>query len=132
MPEILRFIADVSKRHDIRILNVFHAGDGNLHPILLFDERDQDQVQRVLQASDEILTRCIELGGSVTGEHGIGVEKIDFMKRLYSDVDLAVMNDVRSVFNPQGLCSPGKLLPTTGACGAERITVSHPGRKAAM
>ncbi|MEP3478114.1 MAG: FAD-linked oxidase C-terminal domain-containing protein [Fuerstiella sp.] len=132
VPEILRFIADVSKRHDIRILNVFHAGDGNLHPILLFDERDHDQVQRVLKASDEILSRCIELGGSVTGEHGIGVEKIDFMKRLYSDVDLAVMNDVRAMFNPQGLCSPGKLLPTTGACGAERITVSHPGRKAAM
>lgn len=132
VPEILRFIADVSKRHDIRILNVFHAGDGNLHPILLFDERNQEQVQRVLKASDEILSRCIELGGSVTGEHGIGVEKIDFMKRLYSDVDLEVMNDVRAVFNPQGLCSPGKLLPTTGACGAERITVSHPGRKAAM
>lgn len=132
VPEILRFIADVSQRHDVRILNVFHAGDGNLHPILLFDERDQNQIQRVLKASDEILSRCIELGGSVTGEHGIGVEKIDFMKRLYSDVDLAVMNDVRAVFNPQGLCSPGKLLPTTGACGAERITVSHPGRKAAM
>lgn len=132
VPEILRFIADVSKRHDIRILNVFHAGDGNLHPVLLFDERDQEQIQRVLKASDEILSRCIDLGGSVTGEHGIGVEKIDFMKRLFSEVDLDVMTDVRIAFNPEGLCSPGKLLPTTGACGAERITVSHPGRKAAM
>ncbi|MCL4110992.1 UNVERIFIED_CONTAM: hypothetical protein GTU68_053189, partial [Idotea baltica] len=132
VPEILRFIAEVSERHDIRILNVFHAGDGNLHPVLLFDERDQEQIQRVLKASDEILSRCIDLGGSVTGEHGIGVEKIDFMKRLFSEVDLDVMTEVRIAFNPEGLCSPGKLLPTTGACGAERITVSHPGRKAAM
>lgn len=132
VPEILRFIAEVSERHDIRILNVFHAGDGNLHPVLLFDERDEQQIQRVLKASDEILTRCIDLGGSVTGEHGIGVEKIDFMKRLFSETDLDVMTDVRVAFNPEGLCSPGKLLPTTGACGAERITVSHPGRRAAM
>lgn len=132
VPEILRFIADVSRRHDIRILNVFHAGDGNLHPALLFDERDKGQIQRVLKASEEILNRCIELGGTVTGEHGIGVEKIDFMKKLYTAVDLEVMADVRRTFNPKGLCSPGKLLPTTGACGAEKITVSHPGRKAAM
>lgn len=132
VPEILRFIADVSQRHDIRIVNVFHAGDGNLHPILLFDERDTAQVQRVMLASDEILSKCIELGGSVTGEHGIGVEKISFMNRLFTDIDLTVMEDVRKVFNPTGLCSPGKLLPTAGACGMEHIQKSHPGRRAAM
>lgn len=132
VPEILRFIADVSQRHDIQIVNVFHAGDGNLHPILLFDERDTEQVKRVMEASDEILEKCIELGGSVTGEHGIGVEKISFMNRLFTDADLAVMGDVRDVFNPNGRCSPGKMLPTAGACGMEHIERKHPGRRAAM
>lgn len=132
VPEILRFIAEVSERHDIRVVNVFHAGDGNLHPILLFDERDTEQVQRVMLASDEILGKCIELGGSVTGEHGIGVEKISFMNRLFTDTDLAVMEDVRKVFNPNGRCSPGKLLPTAGACGMEHIQKSHPARRAPM
>ena len=132
VPEILRFIAGVSERHDIRIVNVFHAGDGNLHPILLFDERDSAQVQRVMLASDEILAKCIELGGSVTGEHGIGVEKISFMNRLFTESDLTVMDDVRRTFNPDGRCSPGKMLPTAGACGMEHIQKSHPGRRAAM
>ena len=132
VPEILRFIAEVSKRHDIRIVNVFHAGDGNLHPILLFDERNAEQVKRVMLASDEILGKCIDLGGSVTGEHGIGVEKISFMNRLFTKEDLSVMEDVRKAFNPDGLCSPGKLLPTAGACGMEHIEKKHPGRKAAM
>ena len=132
VPEILRFIADVSERHDVGVVNVFHAGDGNLHPILLFDERDADQIQRVMEASNEILAKCIELGGSVTGEHGIGVEKISFMNKLFTDQDLEVMEDVRKVFNPEGRCSPGKLLPTAGACGMEHIEKSHPGRQAAM
>lgn len=132
VPEILRFIADVSARHDIRVVNVFHAGDGNLHPILLFDERDPEQIKRVMLASDEILAKCIELGGSVTGEHGIGVEKISFMNRLFTDTDLQVMEDVRKAFNPDGRCSPGKLLPTAGACGMEHIERSHPARRAAM
>ncbi len=132
VPEILRFIAEVSERHDIRVVNVFHAGDGNLHPILLFDERDAEQIKRVMLASDEILSKCIDLGGSVTGEHGIGVEKISFMNRLFTEDDLIVMEDVRKVFNPSGHCSPGKLLPTAGACGMEHIQQSHPSRRAAM
>jgi glycolate oxidase len=131
LPEILEFIIDVSKRHNIRIVNVFHAGDGNIHPILLFDERDHDQVQRVLHASDEILNKCIDLGGSVTGEHGIGVEKISFMSKLFSAVDLDVMAAVRDAFNPTGLCSPMKMLPTAGACGTEHIERTHPGKRAA-
>ena len=132
LPEILNFIADVGQRYDTQIVNVFHAGDGNLHPILMFDERDRSQVKKVMAASDEILDKCIELGGSVTGEHGIGVEKISFMSRLFTDEDLAVMGDVRRVFNPDGHCSPGKLLPTAGACGMEHIERRHPGRHAAM
>jgi glycolate oxidase len=132
LPEILNHITAAGQRHGIRIVNVFHAGDGNIHPILLFDERDADQVRRVLLASEEILEKCIELGGSVTGEHGIGVEKIGLMDKLFTQTDLEVMNDVRTVFNPTGICSPQKMLPTAGGCGMEHIEKSHPGRRAAL
>ena len=130
LPEILDFIRESGERHDIQIVNVFHAGDGNIHPILLFDERDEDQIARVLKSSDDILSKCIELGGSVTGEHGIGIEKIDFMKQLFSPNDLEVMNDLRVALNPGGLCSPGKMLPTAGACGMEHV--QRTGKRAAM
>ena len=128
LPAILRHIQQVGAKYNIRIANVFHAGDGNIHPILLFDERDADQVRRVLQASDEILDECIRLGGSVTGEHGIGVEKIDFMPQLFSPDDLAMMVRLRSAFNPDNRCSPRKMLPTAGAC----IEQSKAGRRAAL
>ncbi|MEE3284217.1 MAG: FAD-linked oxidase C-terminal domain-containing protein, partial [Planctomycetota bacterium] len=130
LPEILEFITDAGERHGIRIVNVFHAGDGNIHPILLFDERDEDQIARVFRASEEILGKCIDLGGSVTGEHGIGVEKLEFMERLFTEDDLTVMAGVRNAFNPAGACSPGKMLPTAGACGMEHIERSHPGKQA--
>ncbi|MFN0196552.1 MAG: FAD-binding oxidoreductase [Planctomycetaceae bacterium] len=130
LPEIMDFITEVSARHQIRIVNVFHAGDGNIHPILLFDERNKEQVARVLAASDEILDKCIELGGSVTGEHGIGVEKISFMNKLFTQETLDVMERVRTVFNPEGRCSPQKMLPTAGGCGMEHIERSHPGKRA--
>ncbi len=129
LPEAFERIAEISLRHDVRIVNVFHAGDGNLHPILLFDERDAPQIRRVLAASVEILEACIELGGSITGEHGIGVEKLDLMPRLFSADDLDVMARLRAAFNPDALLSPGKLLPTAGACPVER---PHPSRRAAL
>jgi glycolate oxidase len=132
LPAILEFITQVSSKYRLRIVNVFHAGDGNIHPILLFDERDPDQVQRVIAAGDEILSRCIELGGSVTGEHGIGVEKINLMPKLFSAESLEVMHDVRRVFNPDGRCSPHKLLPTAGGCGVEHLERTSPGRRAAL
>jgi glycolate oxidase len=128
LPQILREIQRIGQKYDIRIANVFHAGDGNIHPILLFDERDADQTRRVLQASHEILEACVEAGGSVTGEHGIGVEKIDFMPRLFSPEDLSMMLRLRSAFNPENRCSPRKLFPTAGAC----IEPSKAGRKAAL
>ncbi|MDP7274220.1 MAG: FAD-linked oxidase C-terminal domain-containing protein [Planctomycetaceae bacterium] len=131
LPEILEFITAAGERHGVRIVNVFHAGDGNIHPILLFDERDEEQIARVFSASDEILGKCIDLGGSVTGEHGIGVEKISFMDRLFSSDDLEVMGRVRAAFNPKGRCSPAKMLPVAGACGMEHIERSHPGKQAA-
>jgi glycolate oxidase len=128
LPEILRFIQGVGAKYQLQIANVFHAGDGNIHPILLFDERDADQVKRVLAASNEILDECIRVGGSVTGEHGIGVEKIDFMPKLFSPDDLAMMLRLRQAFNPEDRCSPHKMLPTAGAC----IEQSKAGRHAAM
>src|SRR5439155_12582869 len=84
LPEIMRCIRATSEKYGLRIPNVFHAGDGNIHPLVLFDERDSDQVRRALAAGHDILEKCIELGGSVTGEHGIGVEKIDFMEKQFN------------------------------------------------
>ncbi len=126
LPHILRFIEGVSQRYDIRIANVFHAGDGNIHPILLFDERDAEQVKRVLHASHEILEECIRLGGSVTGEHGIGVEKMALMPKLFAPADLAAMIAIRNALNPEGRCSPSKLLPSGGHC----LERTSPGRRA--
>ena len=120
LPHIFRRIMEIGSKHDIRIVNVFHAGDGNIHPILLFDERDAEQIERVLAASDEILDECIACGGSVTGEHGIGVEKIGFMPKLFTEDDLAAMDRLRAAFNPDGRLSPCKMLPTAGACGMEQ------------
>ncbi|MBI1915107.1 MAG: FAD-binding protein [Planctomycetes bacterium] len=128
LPHMLREIQRIGERHGLRVCNVFHAGDGNLHPILLFDERDADQVKRVLAASHEILDECIRQGGSVTGEHGIGVEKLDFMPKLFTPEDLSVMLRLRAAFNPEGRCSPHKMLPTAGAC----IEQSKVSRRAAL
>ena len=128
LPHILREIQRIGQKYDLRICNVFHAGDGNIHPILLFDERDAGQVKRVLAASHEILEECVRVGGSVTGEHGIGVEKIDFMPRLFTPEDLGTMLRLRAAFNPDGRCSPRKMLPTAGAC----IEPSKAGRRAAL
>ncbi|HEY3860691.1 MAG TPA: FAD-linked oxidase C-terminal domain-containing protein [Verrucomicrobiae bacterium] len=117
LPEIMRFIADCSARHGLRIPNVFHAGDGNIHPIILYDEREPDQVRRAVAAGNAILEKCIELGGSVTGEHGIGVEKIDFMEKQFTPDDLDAMRTLRSVFDPAGRCNPHKVFPGSKRCG---------------
>jgi glycolate dehydrogenase FAD-linked subunit len=129
LPYILRKIREIGAKYNVRTVNVFHAGDGNIHPILLFDERDVEQIHRVLAASGEILDECIACGGSVTGEHGIGVEKIAFMHKLFTADDLDVMGQLRTAFNPGGQLSPGKMLPTAGGCGVEQ---KHPGRRAAL
>jgi glycolate oxidase len=128
LPHILREIQRIGEKYNLRICNVFHAGDGNIHPIVLFDERDAEQVKRVLAASHEILDECIRCGGSVTGEHGIGVEKLDFMPKLFTPEDLSFMLRLRSAFNEEGRCSPHKMLPTAGAC----IEQSKVSRRAAL
>ena len=116
LPEMKRFIRATSEKFGLRIPNVFHAGDGNLHPLVLFDERDPEQVRRALAAGHDILEQCVALGGSVTGEHGIGVEKIDFMEKQFTKDDLDAMRTLRGVFDPAGRCNPHKMFPGSKRC----------------
>jgi glycolate oxidase len=116
LPQIVSIIAEVAQRFDLRIANLMHAGDGNIHPLVLYDDTDANEVERVVMAGHEILAACVKLGGSLTGEHGIGVEKIDLMPQSFSDSDLEAMADLRAVFNPDGLCNPNKIFPTDRHC----------------
>jgi len=116
LPEMMQFIGECSHKYQLRIPNVFHAGDGNIHPLILYDEREPDQVRRALEASHDILNRCVELGGSVTGEHGIGVEKIDFMSKQFTIDDLDAMRMLRRVFDPDLRCNPHKMFPGSKRC----------------
>ena len=116
LPEMMRFIRACSEKHGLRIPNVFHAGDGNIHPLVLYDEREPDQVRRALAAGHDILEKCIEMGGSVTGEHGIGVEKIDFMEKQFTANDLEAMRKLRRVFDPENRCNPHKMFPGSKRC----------------
>jgi glycolate oxidase len=117
LPEIMQFIRSCSEKYSLRIPNVFHAGDGNIHPLILYDERDPDQIRRALEAGHDILHKCVELGGSVTGEHGIGVEKIDFMEKQFTKDDLDAMRALRRVFDPENRCNPHKMFPGSKRCG---------------
>ncbi len=128
LPEILARIEAAAERHRLTIGNVFHAGDGNIHPIVLYDERDADEAARALAAGREILAACLELGGSVTGEHGIGVEKMAELGMSFGADDLALMQQVRAVFDPDGRANPGKIFPTPGVCVEQRA----PRRRAAL
>jgi glycolate oxidase len=126
IPAVLQFIGEVSKKYGLRIGNIFHAGDGNLHPLILFDGRDPKQLHTVEEAGREILTYCINAGGSITGEHGVGVEKRDLMPLLFSNDDLDVMLSLRNAFNPNSLLNPAKVFPTTKTCMETRGPASHP------
>jgi glycolate oxidase len=128
VPDILRVITSVAEKYRLRIANVFHAGDGNIHPILMYDERNKDETERVIKAGQEILQACVELGGSLTGEHGIGVEKMGQMPLIFSPEDLLTMTQIRSVFNPDNRCNPHKIIPTPQGC----IDVRTPKRQAAL
>ncbi len=110
LPQMLQKIAEIGQKNQVRIMNLAHAGDGNLHPIILFDERDKASVARALAASNEMFEQCIALGGSVTGEHGIGARKVDFMPRQFQSPDLEALRRVRYSFDPYGLLNPGKIM----------------------
>lgn len=112
LPEVLRELAGLGKKHGFTVYNVFHAGDGNIHPLIAYDGRDPAQVKRVLAIGEEILKLCVRVGGAISGEHGIGVEKKDFMPLVFSEDDLRRMADVKAVFNPSLLLNPKKVFPT--------------------
>jgi glycolate oxidase len=121
LPATLRRINEIGVKYGFQIGNIFHAGDGNLHPLILFDARDAAQFRGVVAAADEIIQYCIEMGGSITGEHGVGMEKDRLMPLLFSEADLDVMRRVRDAFNPQGLLNPEKIFPSKKGCGEIHI-----------
>lgn len=112
----LKFIYDVSERYGLTISNIFHAGDGNLHPLILFDPRKPGELEKVITAGNEILDYCISVGGSITGEHGVGLEKKELMGHLFSDETLDMIGRFKKLFDPQCRLNPGKVLPTGRGC----------------
>lgn len=126
LPDVLAKVCAICDRLNLRLANVFHAGDGNLHPNICYDGRDPDEVARVMEAGREIIRVCLEAGGSLSGEHGIGLEKREFMSLQFSDDDLDAMARVRAAFNPDDLLNPGKLLPTPRACVEVRRPAAPP------
>jgi glycolate dehydrogenase FAD-linked subunit len=121
LPIALRRINAIGEKYGFQVGNIFHAGDGNVHPIILFDQRDREQFERAVACANEMMRLCIELGGSITGEHGVGMEKDQLMPLLFSEADLALMQRVRDAFNPAGLLNPGKIFPTGKGCGETRV-----------
>jgi glycolate oxidase len=117
LPQVLDRISELSAATGIRVANVFHAGDGNLHPLVLFDDSVPGEQEAAEKVSGAILDLCIEHGGSITGEHGVGVDKSRYMPRMFSAEDLDTMQLVRCAFDPAGLCNPGKVFPTPRLCG---------------
>jgi len=121
--EVLRRIDELAMSNGVRVANVFHAGDGNLHPLVLFDDAVPGEAERAETTSGAIIDLCIEYGGSITGEHGVGADKSKYMPRMFTDDDLDTMQLVRCAFDPAGLANPGKIFPTPRLCG------ERPGRR---
>jgi glycolate oxidase len=117
LPYVLGRVNEIVAAHGLRVGNVFHAGDGNLHPNILYDPRIPGEEARVVEAGAQIMKLCAEVGGSISGEHGIGLEKADFMPFIFSAADLDFMQRLKHAFNPTGRCNPGKVFPTRKSCG---------------
>jgi glycolate oxidase len=127
LPHVLGRVAEIAAAHGVRVGNVFHAGDGNLHPNILYDPREPGIETRVLAAGAAIMRVCVDVGGSISGEHGIGLEKRDFMPWIFSPTDLATMAAVKAAFNPTGRCNPGKMFPTKKSCAPGELAYQpHP------
>jgi glycolate oxidase subunit GlcD len=120
LPQVLREIMEIGDRYGLRVGNVFHAGDGNLHPKILFDRRDPDELERVERASREMMEVCVAAGGTITGEHGVGLDKLKYMTLVHGPDELQAMRDVRDAFDPSGLFNPGKVVPEPDAAPPER------------
>jgi len=127
LPAIMREVGAIAARHQLLIANVFHAGDGNLHPLICYDERRPGERERAIQANEELLAACLALGGSVTGEHGVGVDKAKNLPKQYAPADLNFMARLRRAWDPDNIMNPGKLLPSHPACG-EGLRVGAPAR----
>lgn len=121
LPEVLAEAYRISAKYQLRLANVFHAGDGNLHPLICFDSRSPDDVRRVKEAGRELMETCVRAGGSITGEHGVGLDKRDFLPLIFSADDMDTMLRVRAAFDPLGLCNPGKIIPLLRGCGEARV-----------
>ncbi|MGH9062677.1 MAG: FAD-linked oxidase C-terminal domain-containing protein [Acidimicrobiales bacterium] len=117
LAEVLARMAGLASEAGLRVANVFHAGDGNLHPLVLYDPGRAGEPERAEELATRLVELCVEAGGSITGEHGVGVDKACSMPKMFSEEDLAVMARVRAAFDPQGICNPGKVLPTPRLCG---------------
>jgi glycolate oxidase len=114
--EVLKFIDSMKKKYRLGCPNVFHAGDGNLHPLILFDANDPDQMHRTEQFADEVLRKCVEVGGTITGEHGVGIEKLGTMCVQFTEAEREAFFAVKRAFDPPGLLNPGKAIPTLARC----------------
>ncbi|MEM7648239.1 MAG: FAD-linked oxidase C-terminal domain-containing protein, partial [Cyanobacteria bacterium P01_A01_bin.70] len=117
LPYVLQEIAALGEQHGYRVANVFHAGDGNLHPLILFNNRIPGQLEAVEELGGDILKLCVQVGGSISGEHGIGADKRCYMPDMFSATDLETMQWVRTSWNPKGLANPTKIFPTPRTCG---------------
>ena len=115
--EVLGRIGELADEAGLRVANVFHAGDGNLHPLVLYDDAGEGQAERAEKLATQIIELCVEYGGSITGEHGVGRDKQCSMPMMFTDEDLEVMDRVRSAWDPAGICNPGKVFPTPRLCG---------------
>jgi glycolate oxidase subunit GlcD len=120
LPEVLDAAYQIASKYQLRIANVFHAGDGNLHPLICFDSRFPDEVHRVKEAGRELMETCVRAGGSITGEHGVGFDKRELLSLIFSEADMETMLRVRAAFDPSGLCNPGKIIPMLRGCGEAR------------
>jgi glycolate oxidase len=116
LPLVLTRVAEMSERFGLRVANVFHAGDGNLHPLILYDANKPGDLESAEQFGAEILKLCVEVGGVLTGEHGVGVEKRDLMPAMFSEVDLAQQMRIKCAFDEHQLLNPGKVFPTLHRC----------------
>jgi len=112
IPDALRRVREIGDKYDLKIANVAHAGDGNLHPFVLFDSRVKADQERAMNAGMEILAACVALGGTISGEHGVGIEKVGAMSLLFTENDLRAQEWLKEVFDPSDLCNPGKVLPS--------------------
>ena len=114
---MLEKVYEIVERYELKVINVLHAGDGNLHPLLSFDSREKGVLERVARAAEEIMQASLDAGGVLSGEHGIGVEKRDYMARMFSDGDLAAQDTLRACFDPASLANPDKIIPEGSRCG---------------